>query len=171
MAETKWLISPLKKNHDRSEFDCSNDKLNSYLKTLATQYQKKDFARTFVATKSRSKEVKGYYSMNGGNVDLSLLPEKERKRLPRHPVPVVHIARLAVCQSAQGQGLGETLLMDALNRTFAIAESDLGIHAVEVVAIDGKAVSFYSRFGLQSLLDDNQHMYLSMKIIRNLLNP
>ena len=103
-------------------------------------------------------------------MDLSILPENLRKHLPRHPVPVVHLGRLAVCQSAQRQGLGETLLMDALNRTLSIADSDLGIHAVEVVAIDDKAVSFYSSYGFQSLLDDSQHMYLSIKIIRSLLN-
>lgn len=168
MVESNWLISPLKNSHNRDQFDCGNENLNKYLKTLATQYQKKDFARTFIATKPRSKVVKGYYSVNSGNVDLSAIPEKERKRLPRHPIPIVHIGRLAVCRTTQGQGLGETLLMDALNRTLAIAETDLGIHAVEVVAIDHKVVSFYSRHDFQSLLDDTHHMYLSMKKIRNL---
>ena len=88
------------------------------------------------------------------------MPEKERKRLPQHPIQGQGLGL--------GLGLGETLLMDALNRTLAIAETDLGIHAVEVVAIDQKAVSFYSRYGFQPLLDETLHMYLSMKKIRYL---
>lgn len=86
--------------------------------------------------------------MSGGSVDLSVLPEEDRKRLPRHPVPVVHIGWLAVCRSVQRLGLGEILLMDALAKSLKLANSELGVFAVEVVAIDEKAVSFYERYGV-----------------------
>lgn len=39
-------------------------------------------------------------------------------------------------KSAQGQGSGEALLIDALQRILAISEKDIGIYAAEVVAID-----------------------------------
>lgn len=168
MAEKKWTFSPLQKGHDRSEFDCGDNQLNDFINKLASQYQKKNFARVFVATKARSKVVKGFYSMSSGSVDLSVLSEKERKRLPRHPVPVVHLGRLGVCKSVQAQGLGEALLMDALQRILAISDNEIGIYAVEVVAIDDRAASFYARYGFQSLLDNTLHMYLPMKILKQL---
>ena len=166
--DDKWLIAPLSKLHERESFSSGNEQLDAFLKTLAMQYQKKDFGRTFVAVRARSKTVKGYYTMSGGSVDLSILPEEDRKRLPRHPVPVVHIGRLAVCRSVHGQGLGETLLMDALARSLKLADGELGVFAVEVVAIDEKAVSFYERYGFQALLEDKHRLYLSVKALRKL---
>jgi len=59
-------------------------------------------------------------------------------------VPVILLARLAVDHSAQGQKLGESLL-DALGRSLTLAEA-LGIHAVEVDAIDQQAKAFLASF-------------------------
>ncbi len=42
----------------------------------------------------------------------------------------------------------------------------LGIHAVEVDAIDAAAKSFYEKFGFVPLLDDELHLYLPMATIR-----
>lgn len=168
MVDNKWLITSLSQLHERESFSSGNDQLDSFLKTLAMQYQKKDFGRTFVLIEARSKIIKAYYTMSSGSVDLSVLPETVRKRLPRHPVPVVHIGRLAVCQSVQGHGIGETMLMDALARSLKLADAELGIFAVEVVAIDEKAVSFYERYGFKPLLDDRHHLYLPLKVLRKL---
>jgi GNAT superfamily N-acetyltransferase len=86
------------------------------------------------------------------------------KRLPRHPVPVVLLARLAVDLEAQGQGLGEGLLVDALERTVGLSNA-LGLHAVEVEAIDDAARSFYGKYGFVPLLDDERHLYLPVATI------
>jgi hypothetical protein len=37
---------------------------------------------------------------------------------------------------------------------------------VEVVAIDDKAREFYLKYGFSPLMDDPQHLYLSMKAIQ-----
>ena len=41
-------------------------------------------------------------------------PASKAKKLPRHPLPVVLLARLAVDQSVQGKGLGGFLLHDSM---------------------------------------------------------
>jgi GNAT superfamily N-acetyltransferase len=78
---------------------------------------------------------------------------------------VILLARLAVARGAQGQGLGRALLVDALKRCRELAEK-LGVHAVEVDAIDQQAGKFYQKYGFTSLLDNPLHLYLPIATIR-----
>ena len=45
----------------------------------------------------------------------------------------------------------------------------LGVHAVEVDAIDDSAAAFYSTYGFTSLLDDPLHLYLPISTVEDLL--
>ena len=105
----------LTKDHDRDTFDCGVQALNDYLKKYALQNQKKHAARTYVAT--RANRIVGYYSLAYGAVSLEEAPLRVKSGLPRHPIPVILLARLAVDSTEQGQGLGAALLKDALLRT------------------------------------------------------
>jgi GNAT superfamily N-acetyltransferase len=96
------------------------------------------------------------------------LPEDTSRKLPKHPVPVVLLARLAVDQCAQGKGLGEQLLLDAFQRSLDLSIS-LGVHAVEVVAINDAAAAFYSKYGFVPLLDEPLHLYLPIATIEGIL--
>jgi GNAT superfamily N-acetyltransferase len=162
-----WVIERLHDRHDRSEFDCGHPTLNGFLSRLAGQYDRKDFARTYVAFAPPEERVAGYYSLSAGAINLAVLPEEARKKLPRHPVPVAHLGRLAVATSSQGKRLGETLLLDAMRRTVRLS-AELAIHAIEVFAIDEAAKRFYLKYGFFTLPDDPFHLYLPMKTIRSL---
>jgi GNAT superfamily N-acetyltransferase len=111
--------------------------------------------------------VRGYYTLSAGALSLDALPESARKKLPRHPIPVAHLGRLAADQSARGMRLGEFLLLDALRRASGSAD-ELGVHAVEVYAIDDDAWRFYLKYGFTPLVDDPLHLYLPMKTIRDM---
>ena len=106
-------------------------------------------------------------SLRTGHVTYVDLPGAERKRLPKYPVPVVHIARLAVDQDAQGQGLGACLLVHALRIARMVAD-EVGVRAVEVIAKDPAARDFYRKFGFESLPKDALHLYLGMRAVRKL---
>ena len=160
-----YNIEILSKLHDRSFFNCGVDNLNEFIKKYASQYQKKNICQVFVTT--REMKVLGYYTLSSKSINLSVLPEKEVKKLPRHPVPVIHLGRLAVCESEKGKGIGEFLLMDAIARTIKVSQ-EIGVYALEVVALNEKAASFYSNYGFHSLQDDKMHMYLSIKTIQKL---
>ena len=163
----KWDLFPLGKKHNRLDFDCGMEPLNVFIKNLASQHQDKHVSRTTVATLAGTTIVKGYHTLSNGSVDLSVLPESERKRLPRHPVPVVTLGRLAVCKSVQGQGLGDILLIDCLKKAHRI-NKESGVYAVEVDAIDDNVIKFYAKYGFEQLLDNKRHLYLSMKTIDKL---
>jgi GNAT superfamily N-acetyltransferase len=83
-------------------------------------------------------------------------------------VPVVLLARLAVDASAQGKGLGEGLLLDALQRALDLS-AGLGVHAVEVDALDESAAAFYRKYGFTPLLDDPLHLYLPLTTVEQVL--
>ncbi len=162
-----WTIEQLRGSHDRGAFTCGKATLDDFLQKYATQYQRRDLARTYVAFLPPDLKVRGYYTLSAGAVDLSVLPDEKRKKLPRHPVPVALLGRLAVDLTARGQRLGETLLLDALRRCGSLAD-DLGLFAVEVHAIDDEAVRFYLKYGFLALLDEPGHLYLPIKTVRTL---
>ncbi len=168
---TSWGIEPFDQlKHDRSGFDCGIPLLNEWLSTKASQFEKKDLARTYVLVEASSTVVKGYYALSNHTVVYDSLPADLAKGLPQIDMPVVLIGRLAVDRSVQGQKLGEFLLIDALRRAEYLA-TKIGIRAVEVDAINESAKLFYERYGFLTLSDDPHHLFLPMSIIRKLQLP
>ena len=166
-----WMIRRLEKSHDRTNFECGQPLLDEWLKDRASQFDRRDLSRTFVATRPELVAVLGYYAISTHRVMYEVLPTAEAKGLPRLAVPVLLIGKLAVDRRVQGQGLGALLLVDALRRSLQISEQ-VGIRAVEVDAIDDAARKFYMKFGFRSLLDDPRHLFLTISEIRKLkLDP
>jgi GNAT superfamily N-acetyltransferase len=162
-----WRIERLTDDHDRSNFSCGNPSLDDFLKKLAGQYDRRDFARTYVAVLPPTAAVLGYYTLSGGALVLDVLPESVRKKLPRHPAPVALLGRLAVANEARGQGLGKLLLLDALRRCSRLS-AEVALYAVEVEAIDDQARDFYRKYGFTPLGDDPYHLYISIKAVQKL---
>lgn len=170
MAESipvDWRIERLTKSHDRASFCCGKPALDEFIRKFATQYDKKDMGRTYVAVAPDDTRVAGYYTLSTGAVAFATLPEAVSRKLPRHPIPVLHLGRLAVDEGARGKRLGETLLLDALRRCAELSDQ-VGVFAIEVYALDGEARTFYLKYGFTSLGDDLLHLYLPMKAVRRL---
>jgi GNAT superfamily N-acetyltransferase len=161
MPSAENLTPPvlLTKDHDRNSFDCGVSPLNDYLKKYALQNQKKDAARTYVAT--RGNRIVGYYTLAYGSVSLDEAPQSVKSGLPRHPIPVILLARLAVDSTEQGRGLGASLLKDALLRTIQAAEI-AGLRAMLVHAKDDSAKRFYEKFGFEPSPIDAYHLFLRL---------
>ncbi len=166
-----WTICRLDRMHHRSLFDCGQRMLNDWLKNRASQFDRRDLSRTFIATRPGDSQVCGYYAISTHRVLYEVLPPNESKGMPRLDVPVVLLGRLAVDRSVQKQGLGSLLLVDALRRALQISER-VGIRGVEVDAIDEAAREFCLRFGFRRLMDDPRHLLMPMHEIRKLkLDP
>jgi GNAT superfamily N-acetyltransferase len=161
------IIEQLTKQHDRASFDCGKEVLNDFLRNFARQNDEKGLGRTYVLALPDKPKIFGYYTISSGAVEFEILTQEQKKKLPRYPVPVSHIGRLAVDKTATGYRLGEFLLIDAFRRTLNVAD-EIGIHAIEVHALDQDAKSFYLKYGFTELLDDPFHLYLSIKTIRKL---
>ncbi|MCP9793582.1 GNAT family N-acetyltransferase [Vulcanococcus limneticus Candia 3F8] len=160
-----WTIEPLHAGHAVEDFNCGDDALNRFLVRYALVNQRAHASRTYVALKDA--EVVGFHTLVVGEVAPDQAPERVRKGLARHPVPLMVLARLAVARSHQGQGLGAGLLKDAILRTLAAADI-AGIRALVVHAKDERARSFYGHFGFQSSPTDPLHLYALIKDLKAL---
>ncbi len=164
----EWIVEPFGTQHDRGGFASGNAPLDDFLRTRVNQYEKRRLGKTFAAVPKGGRKVLGYYTLAAGAVAFERLPTDASRKLPKHPVPVVLLARLAVDRSSQGMRLGEGLLLDALQRALDLSER-VGVHAVEVDAIDDVASAFYRKYGFAALLDDARHLYLPIATVEKLL--
>lgn len=155
-------MGPLAKAHDRANFDCGEAALNEFLRSYARQNQSENVGRTWVATLPGQRRVLGFYTLTVASVAREHFSAEELKRVPRYPVPVAHLGRLAVDRAAQKTGLGEHLLMHALDQILRVSEV-VGIFAVEVRAKGERAKRFYERYGFKAAEDVRLHLYLSIK--------
>jgi GNAT superfamily N-acetyltransferase len=161
-----WLIERLERGHARDAFSCGKPPLDEFIHRLVSQYEKRNLGRTYVAVRPGDKQVLGYCTLASSSIPFQNLPEPSARTLPRHPVPVILLVRLAVDQSVQGKGWAEGLLVDALQRGLGLADK-LGIHAVEVDAIDQDAKAFYEKYGFVPLLDSAFHLFLPIATIQS----
>ncbi len=160
------VTEPLGAQHLRKEFSCGEDVLDVYLKQYATQDQKRRVAAIFVLP-DNDHTVKGYYSLSSTNVSSLDLPERLLKKLPKHlHQPATLLGRLAVDRRHQKQGIGETLLLDALRRSYILSEQ-IGSIAVVVDALNRNVSEFYKQYGCIPLSDQSK-LFMPMKTIRQL---
>lgn len=163
-----WLVPAFdSKVHDRTAFSCGAPELDRYLREHASQDIKRDIARVFVAVRPEATTVCGYYSLSATSFQRDELPAEQAKKLPRYPVPAVLLGRLAVDHDAQGSGLGEFLLMDAMHRTL-LATQVMAVHAMVVDAKDASAAKFYRKYGFIAFPNNTQRLFLPMATIRQL---
>ena len=136
-------IQPLSSTHNCKGFDCGTPPLNKWLVEMANQQQKKNIARTFVLVDDSAPEtVLGFYTLAVSEVNGTNFPNP--KKYPNR-VPVARLGRFAILKSMQGQGLGESLLFNALERVAEIS-LNAGIAAIVVDAKDTKAADYYRRY-------------------------
>ena len=167
---TDWVVEQLTKRHSREDFSCGRPPLDDFIRYRVSQYARRKLGQTYVAVRAGDTAVLGYYTLAAGSVSFEHLPADATRRLPRHPIPVVLLARLAVDQSFQGVRLGERLLLNALGRCLVLSDS-VGVHAVEVLALDEGAAGFYRKYGFTPMLDAPLRLYLPIDAVEILLTP
>jgi GNAT superfamily N-acetyltransferase len=149
---SRYQIEPLQASHAVEAFDCGEEPLNRFLDRFALANQRARASRTYVALDEVSPEQ---------------APERIRKGLARHPIPLMVLARLAVAVEHQGRGLGAALLKDAIGRTLA-ASAIAGIRALAVHANDERARGFYAHFGFRPSPSDPLHLFVLLKDLQGI---
>ena len=147
-------------------FDCGQPALNQFLQRFALVNQKANRAQTYVSCHSGS--IVGFYSLTVGSVEPATAAPRVIKSMPKRPVPVMILARLAVDLKHQGAGLGKALLKDALMRT-AQAADIAGIRALLVHAKDESARQWYLNWDFEPSASDSFHLFLLMKDVKAMM--
>ncbi|MDE3105911.1 MAG: GNAT family N-acetyltransferase [Acidobacteriota bacterium] len=159
-------VEKLRIDHAIDVFDCGQADLNQWLRKHALQNIAAGGAQTYLGLFGN--DVAGYYSLAVGAVEHAVAPERMKKGVARHPVPVMLLARLAVDTRFQRQGVGYSLLQDAIRRTLAAAEI-AGIRALVVHAKDDAAAAYYEQFGFERSVTDRFHLMALLKDMKKLI--
>ena len=137
-------IRVLREADDRSQFSSGDDDLDGFFHRFAGQNQFRHYlGTTYVAVEGS--RILGFATVAPGQIEIEKLPASLRRKIPRYPLPILRLARLAVDLSAQGKGLGSQLLRYVLVLALRMAE-EYGCAGVVVDAKQG-AVEFYARYG------------------------
>jgi ribosomal protein S18 acetylase RimI-like enzyme len=158
---------PLHARHVLEGFDCGSEQLNTWLARYALQSHAAGGSRTRVVCQRG--RVIGFYSLAAGNVEPEDAPERVKKGQGQYSIPLVVLARLAVDRSAQGRGLGEELLRDALLKVAEVAEV-VGVRTLLVHAKDDRAKHWYESVAEfeESPIDPRQ-LFLLIKDLRAMI--
>jgi GNAT superfamily N-acetyltransferase len=156
------LLGP---HHVLAGFHCGEASLDTWLRDRARAAAGAGSARTYVVVDAEQERVVGYHALTVASVEHARATPRARTGMPRHPIPVVLLARLAVDRSVQGSGIGSFLLRDAMTRT-AAAAGRFGIRALLVHALHDEARAFYRHHGLEPSPTDDLHLMILVKDIR-----
>lgn len=153
-------IEALERGHRSllEEFRNQERSLVEHLRRFALRHAENDLlSRTYVAIDGQGgvDRIAGYFSLTTVSVErtsLGVIPRFSRR--PRFPIPGVLLARLAVDERVQGQGLGRYLFEEALGLSLELATSGpVAFRLFVTDAVSDGAVRFYERFGLMRLSD------------------
>ncbi len=143
-------VRRLEPDDDRATFRSGNLDLDRFFLRYAGQNQFRHHIGTTYIAVDEVGFIAGFATVTPSEIAAEILPTvAQRKHLPRYPLPVLRLARLAVDERARGQGIGHLLLRTVLLLARQVA-ADVGCVAV-VVDAKPEAVAFYERLGFIQL--------------------
>jgi hypothetical protein len=84
-VSARFAVEPLARTHQRADFTCGNERIDSYFRDTVSQDVKRKYATCFVAREIATDRVAGFYTLSSSNVPLTEVPELLAKKLPRYP--------------------------------------------------------------------------------------
>jgi len=165
-ADATWRSGPLTPEHHLTEFTCGTEPLDDWLMQHALRANRQNTARTYVWATKDDLKVVAYYSIAPTEIIATGLPRSAAGGHSR--IPGFLLARLALDQSLQGQGLGRFLLFDALERVCQAAATAAG-RLVVVDPIDDLATAFYTHHGFRPIAGSSR-LFMPVAAIQQALD-
>ena len=163
------LVELLGPHHGRTSFDCGKEPLNRFIREQARQNADRYLGATHVVVASAGAvAIQGYFTLVTRTVESVDFPAGKPK-LPRGPIGVVLLGRLAVDLKYQRQRLGQRMLLRAMAEV-AHAAQHVGIFALVLDTIDEEARHWYLSldFGLQPFPEHPTRLYVPMSFLQQL---
>ncbi len=160
--KTKYLIKT---------FDCGKPEMNLFLSRFAIKQAKLGLSRTLVLPVdelvANKKPIAAYYSLAASTIYRQDIPSAQS--LPRYPVPVALLARLAVDVNYQGNRLGEKSLIYALRHVVRLCDEGLPAYGLVLDVLDDDALKFYQRFNFFRIFtNDPMRLFVPMNVLRKI---
>ena len=165
LEEQQFVVEILNDVHDRSAFASGVETLDTYLLRQARQDRERTLAAVYILSLDR-RTIAGFYTLSASSITAAHLPGQHGRKLPRFPIPVTLLGRMAVHTDFQGQGLGKLLLFDAFLKAKTGAS---GIASWAVIVDATEAVrDFYLRYRFTAFPNRPERLYLPMREIEKL---
>lgn len=144
-AGSRFQIRRLSPDDDRTDFRSGDVDLDRFFIRYAGQNQFRHHIGTTYVAVDEDGFLAGFATVTPSEITPELIPKTKRKKLPRYPLPVLRLARLATDERAKGHGVGGTLVRAVLHLAAQMA-GDVGCVGV-VVDAKPTAVRFYEKLG------------------------
>jgi GNAT superfamily N-acetyltransferase len=162
-------VEPLASHHDRgASFDCGKEPLNRFIQQQAPQNANRHLGVTHVVVeKPGAPRIQGYFTLVTRTVESTEVPAK--KKLPRGPIGVILLGRLAVDLKFQGRRLGQRMLLRSMAEVKRAAQK-IGIHALVLDTIDEEAKQWYLKldFGFQEFPENPERLFVPVSFLDQL---
>ena len=139
-------IRALRPDDDRSGFRSGDPDLDRFFQKYAGQNQfRHHLGVTYVAVEQG--RILGFVTISPGHLESEALTAVLRRKLPRYPVPILRLARLAVDETCRRKGVGGQLL----GSVFELALKMTNDYGCAGIVADAKpdAVEFYRKYGFR----------------------
>ena len=156
---------PITAAHEVADFESGETSLDEWLKRRALKNHAAGASRCFVLCAGST--VIGYYSLSAGAISHEAAPKAMRRNMP-DPLPVLLLGRLAIDKRYHNQGLGQSLLRDAMMRAVNVA-GDAGVFAILVHAISAPARQFYLSRGFVESPLQSMTLLMTLATVRSIL--
>ena len=141
-------VQVLRAEDDRTRFRSGDPDLDRFVLRFAGQNQcKHHLGVTYIAVEGET--ILGFATVAAAQIEAVALPPAQAAGMPRHPLPVVRLGRVAVSEAARGLGVGQLLVRFVLHLGHATA-AQIGCVWILVDAKVG-AVGFYEKLGFVKL--------------------
>lgn len=166
-------IDAINKKHQKDGFDCGIPVLNLFLKKRAFLLHEKGIAKTFVLVDEDDEEkILGFVTLNLCELAAHEIPrlhdhrgsdENSSGNMPR-TVPVARIGHLAVDAKFHKSGIGEMLMVFAMEKAVMVAEQ-IGIVGLIIETDHRYAMDYCRQFGFIALPSRPLTLFLPMDTI------
>jgi GNAT superfamily N-acetyltransferase len=157
--------APIEAGHELRDFESGEPSLDEWLKKRALKNHASGASRCFVLCAGDA--VVGYYSLSAGAISHDAAPKAMRRNMP-DPLPVLLLGRLAIDRRYHNQGLGRSLLRDAMMRAVHVA-GDAGVFAILVHALSDQAKRFYLSRGFVESSLQPMTLIMTLETVRSIL--
>jgi len=171
-ASTPFLSFPLDPPvHDLSRFDSGEPDLDTWLRDRAVTAARARVAQTFVWVRDAdAPRVVLYYALSAHAIPRAEAPSRIGRGVP-DPVPGALLAKLALDRPRHGSGLGQVLLIDALQRILQASEQGPAVRAIVVDAATDAGRALYAKFGFVAAPGRPDRMLVRAETVARGLKP
>lgn len=149
---------PLEATDSLDGFSCGISLVDTWLQTRARNARAAGTAVVYVSYDMRG-HLAGFYTLSAHSLERCATRGWMARNAPEQ-IPGILLGMLGVDMSFQGMHLGSNLLLDAVHRAMAVADT-IGARALLVDPIDDASRAFYAHHGFKQL-PESSRMYAKL---------